>query len=63
MANKNMTAEQIENELNELGETGNAKVKDGGLYIQREENCDWQFAGSVADEEEAKATVSEHFNR
>jgi len=63
MANQNMTVEQIENELSEIGETGNAKVKNGGLYIQREENADWQFAGTVADEAEAKTVVSEHFNQ
>lgn len=64
MARNNMTASQIQDELiDSVGETGNAKVKSGGLYIQREENCDWQFVGSVEDEAEAKQAVSEYFNQ
>jgi hypothetical protein len=61
MAQNKMTANQIEAELQTVGETGNAKVKSGGLYVQREENCDWQFAGTVADEDEAKEIVAAYF--
>jgi hypothetical protein len=64
MANKNMTASEIQNQLVEnVGETGNAKVEDGGLYIQCEENTDWQFYGSVEDVDDAKRVVNEFFNQ
>lgn len=39
--------------LDELGETGSAKVENGGLYTRREENADWMHRGPVTDEAEA----------
>jgi hypothetical protein len=36
--------------LQALGETGSAKVENGGLYTRREENCDWLFEGVVNEE-------------
>ena len=64
MPRNNMTASEIQDELiKSVGETGNAKVKSGGLYVQREENADWQFIGSVEDADEAKAAVRDYFNQ
>lgn len=63
MAREYMTKTEIEIELNELGETGNVKLRGSGLYVQREENADWLFVGSVEDVEEAKTAISEHFNQ
>ncbi len=63
MAQNNMTEEQIQNALDEyVGETGNAKIEDGGLYVQREENSSWGFVGTVEKAAEAKKVVEQHFN-
>ncbi len=43
--------------LDELGETGGAKVENGGLYTRREENCGWRYRGAVADETEARGWI------
>ena len=64
MAYENMTADSIEQELDELGETGSAKIKNRNeLHVQREENTDWLFVGTVADPEEAKTALEEYFNQ
>jgi len=43
--------------LDELGETGGAKVENGGLYTRREENCGWRYRSAVADETEARGWI------
>lgn len=63
MALKDMTAEQIQQELESLGETGRGRLRGYGLYTQREENADWLFVGFVNDIEEAKRVIEEFYNR
>ena len=56
------TISEIQVELeNNVGETGNAKIQNDGLYIQREENADWMFHGTVSDTDAAMAVVAEYF--
>jgi hypothetical protein len=45
-----LSVEQVTEALQALGETGSAKVENGGLYTRREENCDWLFEGVVNEE-------------
>lgn len=49
----------IESSVAELGETGAAKIERGGLYVRREENCDWLYCGPVQDAESADTTLDE----
>lgn len=63
MAQENMLQGDIDNELARLGETGNAKIKNGGLYVQREENADWQYVGTVFNEVTAKKQIEAYFNQ
>lgn len=52
-----LTVEQIESVLENLGETGFATVKNGGLYHHTEENSDERYDGAV-DEQEAKDVLT-----
>jgi len=58
-----LTADQIEDALENLGETGYATVTHGGLYTHREENADERYEGAVADEAEAKAVLQAWWSR
>jgi len=59
----NMTLEQIHNALLEhVGETGNAELRHGNdLYIQKEENGQWWFIGTVEDAVDAERLITEYF--
>lgn len=56
-------ATNVDNYLSDIGATGNAKIERGGLYTQREENCDWRFCGAVAeaDEMDVQLAIGAHF--
>lgn len=61
MNNENLNQDQIIDNLNELGETGSAKISKGGLYVRREENTDWQFCGTVENTEEAQEVIDNYY--
>jgi hypothetical protein len=44
-------AQNVDSYLDEIGETGSAKVTRSGFYTRREENCDWLFCGEVEAED------------
>ena len=49
--------------FHEVGETGNAEVRqDGGLYIQREDNGSWGFYGVVEDPAGAQGVLHDFFS-
>lgn len=56
-----MNVHQIAEHLDEIGETGSAKIVRGDLYTQVEENSDWLFCGSVDDEPEAEEILDTWF--
>lgn len=56
-----MNAIEITNELNQIGETGTAKVVGTDLWVKQEENSRWLLAGQVEDAQEAKQLINEHF--
>jgi hypothetical protein len=53
MALENMSLEQVDDAINEVGETGSWKLEGSGLYTKGEENQSWLFVGTVEDVEEA----------
>lgn len=66
MATLNMTADDIIDALNDLGETGQAQLRGPNrteLYTQREENAYWVFAGTVVNADEAQQTIDDYFNQ
>lgn len=44
----NLTWKKINAALDEIGDTGEAKVTGHDLLTRREENCDWRRIGSLA---------------
>lgn len=46
-----MSDAEIMAALADVGETGNWRVRNSGLYVQREENCDWLYHGGPVDKE------------
>lgn len=61
MNNETLNQDQIIDSLNELGETGSAKISNAGLYVRREENADWQFCGAVENTEEAQEVIDNYY--
>jgi hypothetical protein len=62
MRNGYLELDDIEAQLDQIGDTGNAKTaSDGGIYVQREENSDWQYVGCAANRDEAAAFISSYF--
>ena len=57
-----LTPDEIHEALAELGATGTAEVKCGGLYTRREENADEMLVGAVEDEEAARQQIEEYFD-
>ena len=58
-----ISTDNVGNYLNTLGDTGTARVRDGGLYLRTEENARELYAGEVIDVEGVKAAIVEYFDR
>jgi hypothetical protein len=61
MATLNMDENDIVATLADLGLTGQARLHGIILSTRQENDAEWMFAGSVADEQEAQRTIDAYF--